>query len=146
MKHQAVSTDSVICPYCEEILGVYPDDFMEGEKFQQQGTLEHPIIYVCERCCKSFRISLRKTVVINTVGVEYDKDSIKLCSQEPELLIVKNRARCKKCGTILESRSVHDFKTCSCGAMSVDGGHEYIRRLGNPDDIEEMSVTQPVEQ
>lgn len=67
---QQVSTDSVICPYCEEVLGTYPDDFLEGEKFQQQGTPEHPIIYVCEKCLKSFRISLRKTITINTIGEE----------------------------------------------------------------------------
>ena len=28
-----ISIDSVICPYCEEVLGTYPDDFLEGEKF-----------------------------------------------------------------------------------------------------------------
>ena len=67
---QQLSTDSVICPYCEEVLGTYPDDFLEGEKFQQQGTPANPIIYVCEKCLKSFRISLRKTITINTTGVE----------------------------------------------------------------------------
>ena len=67
---QQLSTDSVICPYCEEVLGTYPDDFLEGEKFQQQGTPDNPVIYVCEKCYKSFRISIRKTVTVNTVGVE----------------------------------------------------------------------------
>ena len=33
------------------------------------------------------------------------------------------------CGDTIESHSVHDFKTCSCGAVSVDGGHEYLRRV-----------------
>lgn len=65
-----LSTDSVICPYCNTTLGVYPDDFLEGEKFQQQGTPDNPIIYICEECNKSFRISLRKTITINTIGVE----------------------------------------------------------------------------
>lgn len=40
-----------------------------------------------------------------------------------------NRARCRKCGTFLESKTVHDFQTCACGAISIDGGREYIRQL-----------------
>lgn len=39
-----------------------------------------------------------------------------------------NRAKCLKCGDIIESKSVHDFQTCSCGNLSVDGGHFYLRR------------------
>jgi uncharacterized CHY-type Zn-finger protein len=51
----------------------------------------------------------------------------------------RNRARCKVCGDVVESLSVHDFKSCKCGAMSVDGGNEYIRR-GYKDfkDVEEL--------
>jgi len=55
--------------------------------------------------------------------------------------IVSNRARCRKCGDVVESKSVHDFASCSCGAISVDGGLEYLKRSGNPEDLEEMSVT-----
>ena len=47
------------------------------------------------------------------------------------MAIIKNAIRCKKCGDIIESVSVHDFKTCSCGACSVDGGHYYLRRCAN---------------
>jgi len=42
--------------------------------------------------------------------------------------ILRNAIRCKTCGEMIESVSVHDFKTCSCGACSVDGGREYLRR------------------
>lgn len=45
-------------------------------------------------------------------------------------MIVRNRAQCKKCGDIIESRHSHDFVTCSCGSLSVDGGKEYLRRVG----------------
>lgn len=31
--------------------------------------------------------------------------------------IVKNKIRCKKCGDIIESVSVNDFKFCKCGAV-----------------------------
>ena len=50
---------------------------------------------------------------------------------------------CKKCGEIIESVSVHDFKTCSCGACSVDGGHQYLRRCAiSMDDFIELSEFQ----
>ncbi|WP_425278866.1 DUF7695 domain-containing protein [Caldifermentibacillus hisashii] len=37
--------------------------------------------------------------------------------------------RCKKCDDVIESKSVHDFQTCSCGAVEVDGGLEYAKRI-----------------
>lgn len=43
--------------------------------------------------------------------------------------ILKNSIQCKYCSDIIESKSVHDFVTCSCDRCSVDGGKEYLRRL-----------------
>ena len=54
-------------------------------------------------------------------------------------MIVVNKIRCNKCGDIIESISVHDFKYCKCGAVAVDGGHDYLRRCGNQEDWEELS-------
>lgn len=45
-------------------------------------------------------------------------------------MIIRNAIRCNKCGDEIESTSVHDFKWCSCGACAVDGGHDYLRRVG----------------
>lgn len=39
-----------------------------------------------------------------------------------------NKIKCLECGDVIESKSVHDFVTCSCGASSVDGGKDYLRR------------------
>ena len=50
-----------------------------------------------------------------------------------------NRIKCKKCGDIIESYNIHDFKWCSCKSVAVDGGREYLRRLGSPEDYEELS-------
>ena len=50
----------------------------------------------------------------------------------------RNAIRCKKCGNVLESFFGHDFKWCSCGAVAVDGGPHYKRRLGNQGDWEEL--------
>ena len=56
------------------------------------------------------------------------------------MTIIRNAIQCKKCGDIIESVSVHDFKTCSCGACSVDGGHYYLRRCaGSMDDFIDLS-------
>lgn len=53
--------------------------------------------------------------------------------------LLVNKIRCRKCGDIIESIYRHDMKTCSCGAVAVDGGCDYIRRIGEPEDYEEMS-------
>lgn len=58
-------------------------------------------------------------------------------------MIIRNMIQCKKCGDIIESVTVHDFKTCSCGACSVDGGHDYLRRCAEDwDDAIELSEIQ----
>lgn len=55
--------------------------------------------------------------------------------------ITKNAIRCNKCGDFVESVHVHDFKWCSCQSVAVDGGHDYLRRVGNPDDFTDISTT-----
>ena len=54
--------------------------------------------------------------------------------------IKENKIRCKKCGEIIESKTIHDYVFCKCGACAVDGGHTYLRRSGYPDNWEELSV------
>lgn len=41
--------------------------------------------------------------------------------------LVKNAARCLLCDTVVESRSVHDWRQCPCQNVFVDGGLEYLR-------------------
>ena len=57
--------------------------------------------------------------------------------------ILVNKIRCKNCGDIIESKSVNDFKFCQCKSVAVDGGHDYLRRVGEFDDWEDMSVFEP---
>lgn len=54
--------------------------------------------------------------------------------------IYDNKAKCRKCGWIIRSRNRHDFVSCKCRAISVDGGSWYLRRLGNSEDIIELSL------
>lgn len=54
--------------------------------------------------------------------------------------LVANMAQCVLCKDIIESHSAHDFVSCSCSAVSCDGGIDYIRRVGEPKNIIELSV------
>ena len=47
--------------------------------------------------------------------------------------IVRNSAQCRVCQDNIESKSVHDFVSCKCGAIAVDGGREYIHWVGDLD-------------
>lgn len=58
--------------------------------------------------------------------------------------IIHNKIKCRKCGEIIESFSVHDFKFCSCGACAVDGGHDYLRRCGSSEDWEDLTETEVI--
>lgn len=54
--------------------------------------------------------------------------------------IIKNKAQCRLCGDVIESTHRHDFKMCSCGEISVDGGTDYISRsYKNRENIIELS-------
>lgn len=53
--------------------------------------------------------------------------------------IISNKIKCKKCGDIIESKSTNDYKKCSCGTVAVDGGKDYLKRIGNEEDCEDIS-------
>lgn len=48
--------------------------------------------------------------------------------------IINNYIQCKACGEVIESKSRHDFVTCSRGRCSVDGGLDYLRRAAETKD------------
>ena len=54
--------------------------------------------------------------------------------------IISNKIKCKKCGDIIESKSINDYKRCSCGAVAVDGGKDYLKRIGIEEEYEELSI------
>jgi len=45
--------------------------------------------------------------------------------------VLRNRAQCRLCEDVIESRHRHDFVSCRCGEISVDGGAAYLRRAAN---------------
>lgn len=60
-------------------------------------------------------------------------------------MIIVNQVRCKKCEDTPFSASRHDFKYCKCGSIAVDGGQEYLRRVGDSANAEDMSYELPKE-
>jgi len=60
------------------------------------------------------------------------------CEDVP--VVVLNAAGCRICKTTTISRHRHDFSRCSCGAIAVDGGTNYIKRTGDFSNIIDLSV------
>lgn len=55
--------------------------------------------------------------------------------------ILRNSAQCLGCEEEIVSSFRHDFVTCSCGNLSVDGGGSYLRRVTNGDaDFKNTSI------
>ena len=48
------------------------------------------------------------------------------------------KIRCKKCLDEIESKFTWDFVTCKCGAISVDGGKDYFKFVGDLEDAERI--------
>ena len=62
--------------------------------------------------------------------------------QQKNLLV--NAAICKSCKTVLFSRASHDYRSCTCGRISVDGGFDYFRCCVTEQDIiEYLNVKLP---
>lgn len=54
--------------------------------------------------------------------------------------LVFNGVRCV-CGNVIVSTHVHDFYTCKCGATSVDGGLDYLKRSFEKPNFKELSLS-----
>lgn len=58
-------------------------------------------------------------------------------------MIIQNAVTCLACGDFIVSKHRHDFVTCTCGAVSVDGGQEYLRRVGDFSNAIDLSWSLP---
>ena len=54
--------------------------------------------------------------------------------------IIRNSAKCAKCGDEIESKHRHDFVSCKCRAIFTDGGKDYMRRGGDIASIIDTSI------
>lgn len=48
--------------------------------------------------------------------------------EKEDAKILRNLAKCLMCGGVIESKHRHDYVTCACGNIAVDGGKDYLRR------------------
>jgi hypothetical protein len=54
---------------------------------------------------------------------------------------IRHAIQCKKCLETIESKYIHDFKYCLCGAVGIDGGVSAGNRiLGNLSDLDYRSM------
>ena len=60
--------------------------------------------------------------------------------------IIQNQVECLKCGDRPFSAHRHDYRECKCGAIAVDGGLEYLRRVGDLSSFKELSISLPRKQ
>ena len=44
-------------------------------------------------------------------------------------MILRNSIKCNHCNDEIESKHRHDFVTCKCGKIAVDGGKDYRRTM-----------------
>ena len=52
--------------------------------------------------------------------------------------VPRNRVKCRLCGTTAWSQFLHDFSSCGCGAVTTDGGYDYVQRNGEPKNMIEV--------
>lgn len=62
-------------------------------------------------------------------------------------IIISNQIKCNKCLDVIFSAHVHNCVSCGCGAVSVDGGTQYLKRsFTRGTDYTEMSISISQEQ
>lgn len=59
---------------------------------------------------------------------------------EPPAPSRPNAARCRLCGTIIESKHHHDSVTCRCGAIAIDNDSDHLAPGATPDTIERVEL------
>lgn len=52
-----------------------------------------------------------------------------------------NAIKCTLCNDIIYSRAVHDFHCCSCESVCIDGGFDYTKISGEPENVQSTSLT-----
>ena len=53
-------------------------------------------------------------------------------------ILKRNQWLCLKCNYVVASIHRHDYNTCKCGNLSVDGGTDYIKITGDLNNIQDM--------
>ncbi len=73
------------------------------------------------------------------VQKKYTEEYLSQCKRDPnpqkQKVLLVNAIKCSICGDVLISRHKHDYKDCSCGSCSIDGGIDYRRLKGYHTDL-----------
>lgn len=56
------------------------------------------------------------------------------------MTILRSQLRCLECNDLIVSLDRHDFRSCKCGAVYLDGGRDYIRVGGDDVDFELVTL------
>lgn len=94
---------------------------------------------------KALQTVLRGRSANDWLGVDVVEYEIREVREFSAVRLVENRGKCGKCGDVIVSRHRHDFVRCSCGAAAVDGGLEYLRRVGSVQEDSQYEVGLPRE-
>lgn len=49
--------------------------------------------------------------------------------------------QCEDCGEVIFSRAHHDFLSCACGKISIDGGFDYCKVSGDSGTFKYVTIT-----
>jgi len=63
----------------------------------------------------------------NKYVIDPDDITYRRAQAEGKTLIFRNAMKCNRCSDIIESTYRHDFVSCQCGDIFVDGGFDYLR-------------------
>ena len=107
----------------QTVRGVHDPSLCEGQGCPVHHPSDHPLL----EYPTFFQYGRTYRVVQDSLVLDPDDEDFLRRSG----MIVRNAARCLNCRDVVESRHVHDFVSCSCGQLSVDGGHDYARRCGS---------------
>lgn len=84
--------------------------------------------------------SIEDELVIEEDEFAIEEDEFAIEEYEPTKLI-QNAIECHTCGVIIVSTHRHDFVQCLCG-NAVDGGLDYIRRIGDLENMTDLILTE----
>jgi len=54
--------------------------------------------------------------------------------------VVCTGIQCQACGEIVVSLHRHDWRSCKCGKVFIDGGRDYVRYGGDAENIKSVTV------
>lgn len=53
--------------------------------------------------------------------------------------LLRNSIKCIRCKSVITSINRHDFRWCECKRVAIDGGYDYLKRVGLREDWIELS-------